>query len=422
LKIFLDSIGCRLNQAEIEEFARQFIQAGHSLVATPGEADLAVINTCTVTSAADADSRQKIRQVARSGSKEIVLTGCWVTLNPQDAATLTPLQKIIPNAQKDHLVATLLHQPVEMFDLEPLERQPIPGSRLRTRAFIKVQDGCNSQCTYCITSLARGPSRSRPVASIVNEINCLQGVKECVLTGVHLGSWGKDLSPPLSLQHLIRAILQDTSIPRLRLSSLEPWDIDPDFFELWQNSRLCRQLHLPLQSGCATTLRRMARQTTPESYADLVQSSRDAIPSVAITTDVIAGFPGETQAEFAESLDFVRQIGFAGGHVFSYSPRPGTTAARMQGQVSQKLKKERNALLRSVIAESAMQYQTTFITKVLPVLWENAIALGPSGWEMSGLTDNYLRVRANAPIRLWNQISTIKITIITPTGLEGVIQ
>jgi threonylcarbamoyladenosine tRNA methylthiotransferase MtaB len=422
VKIFLDSIGCRLNQAEIEEYALQFRLAGHILVANPGEADLAVINTCTVTGAADADSRQKIRQAAHAGIEEVIVTGCWATLNPQEAAALPSVHQVVTNARKGRLVIDLLNLPLENFDREPVERQPIPGVRLRTRAFIKVQDGCDNHCTYCIAALARGAACSRPIASILTDLNRLQGIQEAVLTGVHLGSWGQDLSPSLHLRQLVQAILKETSIPRLRLSSLEPWNIQADFFELWQDSRLCRQLHLPLQSGCAATLHRMARKTTPEAFAELVEAARATIPNVAITTDVIAGFPGETQAEFDESLNFVRQMHFADGHVFTYSARPGTAAARMPGQVPQAIRKERNAHLCAVMEECARGYRMGFVGQVLSVLWESTIAHGSSGWEMSGLTSNYLRVQAQAPDRLWNQITPVKITTITPAGLKGVIQ
>lgn len=422
MKIYLDTIGCRLNQAEIEGFARQFRAAGHVLVASPAEADLAVINTCTVTSAADSDSRGKIRQAARAGVKEVVVTGCWSTMRPGDAAALPAVGRIVPNQDKECLVPDLLQIPLESFDLEPVERQPIPGARLRTRAFIKVQDGCDNRCAFCITTLARGPARSRTVANILSDLRAASRAQEVVLTGVHLGSWGHDFSPALHLRDLVGAILDETQVPRLRLSSLEPWDLDADFFRLWENPRLCRQLHLPLQSGCADTLRRMARKNTPRAFADLVAAARAAIPEVAITTDVIAGYPGESEAEFQESLAFVRQMRFAAGHVFTYSARPGTAAARLPGQVPHAVRKERNARMRAVFKESAQAYQSAFMGQVLPVLWESATALGPDGWEMSGLTDNYLRVRARAPRRLWNQTTPVRLVSLADKGLYGHIQ
>ena len=181
------------------------------------------------------------------------------------------------------------------------------------------------------------------------------GTQEIVLTGVHLGSWGQDFG--LHLQHLVTAILRETDVPRLRLSSLEPWDLNADFFGLWENARLCRHLHLPLQSGCASTLKRMARKTTPASFRQLVAAAREVMPDVAITTDIIAGFPGETDAEFAESVEFVQEMEFAGGHPFSYSPRPGTGAARMGGQIPPDVRKDRNAHYRSLLDSAAQAYR-----------------------------------------------------------------
>ncbi|MCC7129830.1 MAG: MiaB/RimO family radical SAM methylthiotransferase, partial [Anaerolineae bacterium] len=369
MKIYLDTIGCRLNQAEIEAYARQFRAAGHTLVAAPNEADLAVVNTCAVTSAAVSDSRQKIRQIERAGVDQIIATGCWATLKPAEAAALPNVRQVVENPRKDQLVTALLQTPQPEFELEPLERQPIPGLRLRTRLFIKAQDGCNNRCTFCITTLARGPGRSRPIPEVLNDIRLSEGVQEIVLTGVHLGSWGKDFSPRLHLKDLVRAVLDETDIPRLRLSSLEPWNLDETFFELWQNPRLCPHLHLPLQSGCAETLRRMARKTTPGEFANLVSAVRSQVPEMAVTTDVIVGFPGETKLEFERSLDFVRQMGFSGGHVFTYSARPGTAAARMPEQVPLAERKTRNARMRAVFTASTASYQDCFLGQTLPVLW-----------------------------------------------------
>jgi threonylcarbamoyladenosine tRNA methylthiotransferase MtaB len=419
MKIYLDTIGCRLNQAEIEAYARQFRAAGHTLVASPEEADLAVVNTCAVTSAAVSDSRQKIRQAARAGVGEIVATGCWATLQPLEAAALPGVRCVIPNSAKDRLAPEVLQLPQEAFDLEPVERQPIPGARLRTRAFIKAQDGCDNHCTFCITTLARGASRSRPIADVLGDIRAASEAGEVVLTGVHLGAWGQDLAPGLRLRDLVQAVLEHSAVPRLRLSSLEPWDLEADFFQLWENPRLCRHLHLPLQSGCAATLRRMARKTTPQSFAALVEAARAAAPGIAITTDLIAGFPGESEAEFEASLDFVRQMRFAGGHVFTYSARPGTAAARLPGQSPHSLRKERNARLRAVLAEAEREYQAGFVGQVLPVLWESAIALGPRGWQMSGLTGNYLRVNTQAPRDLWNQITPVRLASLAGDHFSG---
>jgi threonylcarbamoyladenosine tRNA methylthiotransferase MtaB len=433
VKIYLDTIGCRLNQAEIERYARQFRSAGHDLVASPAQADLAVVNTCAVTAAAASDSRQKIRQLARLGASELVVTGCWATLRPQEAAALPRVSKVIPNQDKDGLVFDVLQTSEDQFDLEPIDRQPIPGARLRTRVFIKVQDGCDNHCTFCVTRLARGAGRSRTVSEILADIRAsiksdgntsdffTGATQEIVLTGVHLGSWGSDYTHPLHLQELVKTILFETDIPRIRLSSLEPWDLNNEFFALWEDPRLCRHLHLPLQSGSAATLRRMARKTTPDSYAALVAAARKAIPGVAITTDIITGFPGETEFDHQESLEFVQSMQFADGHVFPYSPRPGTAAARFAPQIPEFIRKERSAQMREALAESAAYYQTGFIGEVLDVLWESAAGFGPQGWRLSGLTDNYLRVYAYALKQHWNQITPVYVTGVDGNALQGIL-
>jgi threonylcarbamoyladenosine tRNA methylthiotransferase MtaB len=238
-----------------------------------------------------------------------------------------------------------------------------------------------------------------------------------VLTGVHLGSWGHEWES--HLRELLLALLRDTEVPRLRLSSLEPWDLDTEFFALWEDPRLCQHLHLPLQAGCDTTLRRMARKTTTESFRELVAAARRRIPEVAITTDIIAGFPGETEQEFAASLDFVREMAFAGGHAFSYSPRPGTAAADMDGQVDPRVRKARTAAYRQEFAQAAARYRRRFLGRELPVLWEALTRLDDQGWQVEGLTGNYLRVRAVAEQPRWNRIDRVRLTCQSGEGLRG---
>ncbi len=389
--------------------SRQFRAAGHEIVATAEHADMAVVNTCAVTTQAASDSRGKIRTIARAGVNEIVATGCWSSIQPKDAAALPNVRHVITNDKKDLLVPQVLNLEPSTFDLEPLDRIPIPGLHRRTRAFIKVQDGCDNKCTFCVTTLARGDGRSRPLADVINDVNAaLAGdSKEIVLTGVHLGSWGQEWSRHLS--DLVKALLRETDVQRLRLSSLEPWDLDADFFSLWNDKRLMPHLHLPLQSGSDSTLRRMARKTTPESFRGLVQAARAVMPDVAITTDIIAGFPGETDEEFAETLEFVNEIQFTGGHVFSYSPRPGTGAAKMKGQVKPEVRKRRNRILQEAIEESATSYREKFIGQTMSVLWESTTEYGEYGWRMEGWTGNYLRVSATAPSPRWNEVDDVML-------------
>ena len=425
MRIFLDSIGCRLNQSEIENYARQFRSAGHTLVPSAGEADLSVINTCTVTNAADSDSRSKIRQAVRAGSNQVVVTGCWSTLNPGKAAHLPGVTKVIPNQNKGLLVPEILGIPSEYFDLEPIARELIPGARLRTRAFIKAQDGCDNHCTFCITTIARGAGKSRVPHEIIEDITAAlndeegMSAKEIVLTGVHLGSWGKDLPDQQNLSDLIKMLLAETDVPRLRISSLEPWDLDDDFFNLFNDARLCRHLHLPLQSGSGTVLRRMARNTTPEKFSRLISAARQACPDIAITTDLITGFPGETEYEFNETIEFVRSMSFSGGHVFTYSARPGTAAENMPDQVDFPIRKERNAKLRQLLADSSQTYRNRFLNQTLSVLWETVTRMDSERWHLHGLSDNYLRVHAHARKNLWNQITPVRASSWDEKGLKG---
>ena len=414
MKIFLDMVGCRLNQAEIERMAGQFRAEGHTIVPEAGEADLVVVNTCTVTSQAASDSRQKIRHASRAGAGAIIATGCWSTLQPAQAAELPGVVRVIPNDRKDFLVPELLQRSELIYDTETIARKPLPGLRQRTRAFIKAQDGCDNQCTFCITTLARGDSRSRPPADVLADIHSALegGTKEIVLTGVHLGAWGLEIGSRLG--DLVKRILDETNMPRLRLSSLEPWDLDEAFFTLWADSRMCPHLHLPIQSGSAATLKRMLRNTTPESFRELAVAARRLIPEVAITTDVMTGFPGETEDEFEETLDFIREMRFSGGHVFTYSARPGTPAARMKNQVPHEVRKQRNHVLRDAFSEMEKSYRGKFIGQTLPVLWESVTQVSDSGWQLEGWTGNYIRVSANSPEPRWNQINHVKLL-----GLSG---
>jgi len=394
MKVFLDSVGCRLNQSEIERIGRDFRLAGCELVGDPTQADLVVINTCTVTRRADSDSRQKTRQAARAGVDKIILTGCWATLEEHSALKLPKVTRVVKNNDKDRLVADLLGQPPELFNKEPLQREPLPGSRMRTRAFIKVQDGCNNRCAFCVTTVARGSAMSLPVATVLREVHAALrgGSQEIVICGVHLGSWGKDL---------------------------EPWNLDAHFFSLWQDARLCRHLHLPLQSGSDATLRRMARKTSLDDFSKLITAARAAIPDVAITTDIIVGFPGETEEEFDDSLAFVETMNFAGGHVFAYSEREGTPAADFNPVVPISVRRERSAVMRAAFARSAEHYRHLFIGQILPVLWESTTDLGEAGWQLSGLTGNYLRIKAIDDEDRWNQISDVEIINPVKGDLQG---
>jgi threonylcarbamoyladenosine tRNA methylthiotransferase MtaB len=421
MRVYLDTVGCRLNQAEIEGMAGEFRAAGHEIVAAPEQADLAVVNTCSVTGSAAADSRALIRRLARKGRGRIVATGCWATLRQSEARAMPGVLAIFPNRHKETLVADVLgfKEKAAIVDVRP--RQPIPGARHRTRAFIKVQDGCDNHCTFCVTTIARGAGRSRGWLEVVADVRAAVqgGAKEIVLTGVQLGSWGADLG--LHLGELLRAILRETEAPRVALSSLEPWNLEPEFFRLWEDTRLCRHFHLPLQSGCAATLRRMRRRTTPDAYRALVEAALGLLPDAAITTDVIAGFPGETEDEFRASLEFVRGMELAGGHAFTYSPMAGTAAARMERQVPVEVRRRRTRCFTALFEAAGHEFRTKHLGTRRGVLWESATGMDCGGWEMDGLTDNYIRVDAWAAESRWNRIDPVLLQETAHDRIHGVI-
>jgi len=421
MKVYFDTVGCRLNQAEIELMASQLRQEGHQILASSKDADVVIINSCAVTAAAASDSRQKVRQAHTKGVSTIILTGCWATLYPDQAADLEGVSQVVSNLEKMEIPLRFINVDDILMEVKPIARQPLPGAHKRTRAFIKVQDGCNNACTYCVTRLARGRAISVEQKEILNAVNqaVLGGTKEVVLTGVNLGSWGKDLEGTDNLGNLIQYLLDHSGIERIRLSSIEPWNMDKSFFRLWRNSRLCPHFHLPLQSGSATVLRRMARNTTPVKFRNLVETARNLIPGLAITTDVIVGFPGETSKEFEESLDFIRGIGFSGGHIFKYSVREGTLAATMPERIPGAIARERARQVRAVLEESEKRYLVDQIGEVRHVLWETARQAQTGEWILSGLSENYTRIQAPSISKKWNEINAVKVNERTGDVLSG---
>jgi threonylcarbamoyladenosine tRNA methylthiotransferase MtaB len=414
MRVHLRMLGCRLNQSEIDQMARQFEQQGHEIVADAALADHVVVNTCAVTADAVSSGRKMIREIHRQNEQAaITVTGCHAQIAPNDIAVLPGVAQVVSNLDKDSLVTRITGQDVAPYDLEPHERGVRPGAGARTRAFVKVQDGCDNACTFCVTRIARGVGRSRPTDDVIHEINALHsmGYQEAVLTGVHLGSYGHDRGEThgYGLMHLMERILTETTIPRVRLSSLEPWDIAPNFFSLWQDERLCPHLHLPLQSGCDATLKRMRRNTNQAAFAAIVEDARAAIPDLRITTDIITGFPGETEEEFAISEAFIHTMDFAGLHVFRYSTRPGTPALRMKGQIPNAIKQERSHRLLAHAQEQEQRFAARYIGQALPVLWEQVGGATDAGFINGGYTPNYLRVQAVHPRVLTNMVTPFVI-------------
>ena len=425
MKVHLRMVGCRLNQSEIDAMARQFRALGHEIVDAPAEADRFVLNTCAVTREATKSSRKLIRDFRRANpAGETTVTGCYAQIAPQEIATLPGVRQVIGNSDKDQLVSQVTGQPVDILDSEPFEREGWRGMPGRTRAFVKVQDGCDNACTFCVTTIARGAGSSRPLAEVVREVNALHqsGCQEAVLTGVHLGSYGHDRNQRDGLAALVGALLRDTDMPRIRLSSLEPWDLSADFFDLWQDQRLCRHLHLPLQSGCDATLKRMRRNTSQREFRGLIDWARAAIDELRITSDVIVGFPGETDAEFAESERFIRDLKLDGLHVFRYSSRPGTPASRMRGQIDSATKKQRSARLLAISQAAERDFAESLRGKSQSVLWEQVIGATPDGFIHSGYTDNYMRVRATHPRDLSNVIARVRMGSFKDGAIHGTVE
>jgi threonylcarbamoyladenosine tRNA methylthiotransferase MtaB len=416
MRIHLKTLGCRLNEAELETWSRDFQRQGHRLTDDPGQADLVVVNTCAVTEAAVRKSRKLLGHSLRHNPHaRLVVSGCYASLDPQTTAQLEGVDLVVPNRDKSRLVEIVSRKLALQASPGPAVEQPTTGllERGRQRAFIKVQDGCRYRCTFCIVTLARGAERSRPVGEIVDEINRLhaEGIQEVVLTGVHLGGYGSDQGH--NLHGLIQRLLAETDLPRLRVGSLEPWDLPDGFWTLFENPRFMPHLHLPLQSGADSVLRRMARRCKTAEYRRLIEQARREVPNFNVTTDVIVGFPGETEQEWRQTLAFVAEIGFGHLHIFTYSPRAGTKAAQLPDPVSRELKRERSETLHALGEKLKRQTLERQLGRTLPVLVEGS---AKTGW--GGYTPNYLRVNIGAETTqdLSNRIVRVMLTGIDPTG------
>jgi threonylcarbamoyladenosine tRNA methylthiotransferase MtaB len=429
MDVFLTTLGCRLNEAELERWHRDFVAQGHRVVRRPAQAQVMVLNTCAVTGMAARKSRQHIYRLHRENpSASLVITGCYAEMEPEEVAQMAGVDLVVGNQDKERLVALVQEQisPEVMPDMaaDPEADASHLFATARTRAFVKVQDGCRNRCTFCIVTVLRGQERSRPVAEVIHEINALhqQGFQEVVLTGVHLGGYGSDLGDGADLRGLVQAVLAETSIPRVRLTSLEPWDLPEGFFSLWEDRRLGPHLHLPLQSGHDAVLKRMARRCSTSDFRRLVADARAAIPELTLTTDLIVGFPGESEEEWQGTLAFVEEIGFGHMHIFTYSPREGTTAARLRGHLSKGQKQERSQELHALAAKMKRAHLERFVGEERPVLWEGdfeVVEEGARRW--SGYTDNYLRVQTlTAPdVNLENQLLMTRLERHDGEGFVG---
>jgi threonylcarbamoyladenosine tRNA methylthiotransferase MtaB len=429
MRVRLESIGCRLNISEIESMARVLATSGHRVVGAGESADLCIVNSCAVTGTAARKSRHILRQIRRScPNAKLVATGCFAELAPEETLGLGA-DLLVGNQDKDRL-PTLLHR-AGYLDDDPRDQsgdQPPPAlfaAGDRTRAFIKIQDGCDHRCTFCVVTIARGPGRSRASDDVVDEVRRLHriGFKEIVLSGVHLGSYGEDRDESRGLENLVRLILTETDVPRVRLSSLEPWDLDERFFELLDDPRVLPHLHLPLQSGCGATLRRMARRIDPAAFSRLLEAARNVKPDLSISTDIMVGFPGENEDEFSESISFVEQQRFSRLHVFRFSPRDGTRAATMPNQVPGSIARERSRRMHLLGSRLERDFNRAFINTSQTVLWETSEEFGV-GCRWNGLTDHYIRVvtETGPEVDLANEVMDTEIVATVPGGVLGAVE
>lgn len=389
------TLGCKLNLADSEEIARALRQAGYDVVDRLCEAEAVVINSCSVTHVADQKSRRLIRAARRVAPRATVaVTGCY----PQTAGS-----ELVRSLGADIVVGTRDRHKAELIAELQRRTAAVTGevtdvaavAGLHVRAFVKVQEGCNDVCAFCIVPRTRHREESRSIERVLAEVRVVEaaGAKEVVLTGTQLGAWGRDLDPPLRPHHLVAAVLEATDIPRLRFSSLQPQDITPELLALWRDPRLMPHFHLALQSGSDRILRTMRRRYTVRDFLDAVERIRAVVPDAAITTDVIAGFPGESEDDFAATMRLCEEVGFARLHVFPYSRRKGTLAATMPGQVAEDFKRARVAALTELGRQLRNRFAARFRGTQRPVLWE-AERPTPAGLRWHGYTDNYIFVYA----------------------------
>ncbi len=418
MKVFLNMVGCRLNQAEIEHLALSLTESGVEVVSNPEEADEIVINTCCVTAKASADSRKMLRHhKALFPNAHVIGTGCWVSISKDKTTERQQLlDQAYDNTQKEQILLDLIEKASpEIFGSGYY--RPNLGSRNRTRGFVKVQDGCDNRCAYCLTQVARGKSVSTDANSVIAYSRKLHnlGVKEIVLTGVQLGSWGKDLLPRQSIGDLVKKLLDQTETTRIRLSSIEPWDVSPELISLFEDPRLCPHLHIPLQSGSDEILRKMNRPMNTARFREILKHIRGANPDIAITTDIICGFPGETEEIFDHSLEFLRDCQFSGGHVFPFSALQGTTAFTMEAQVPHSIRRERTTTVRQVLDEAERAFISRRLGKTAKVLFEGK-AKFQGEWIWQGWSEDFLKVFVPSEEDLHNQILIVQMDELTTSG------
>lgn len=415
-KVKFITLGCKVNQYETQEFRERFSEAGYSEAGKNEAADLYVINTCTVTHRADKDSFYYINRCHRENPKgEIVVTGCMAKRERKTLEQLPGVSLVVANNNKKAIVRLV----TGVRSARPFGISDFEG---RTRAFLKIQDGCNNYCSYCAVRIARGRSVSKPVRLIVSEARRLvdNGFREIVLTGICLGSYGRDLRSALSLADVASKLESIPGLVRIRLSSIEARDVTEDLISVISGSgKLCKHMHIPIQSGDDEILAAMRRKYNRRGYSDLIGRIKASIPDIAITTDVLVGFPGEQERHFSNTYDLVRDIEPLRTHVFPYSPRPGTKAASYEGSAAPGVVKDRCSRFTGLARECSLGYSKRFLGRAVPVLVEGFSCSDRSICE--GYADNYIKVRFPGVKSMFNTIVSVKIDSIDHDGAQGVI-
>jgi len=419
-KFFVQNFGCRATQADGAALETLLSAKGLEAADERRHADLVILNTCTVTAAADEDVRHTVRRVHRENpDARILVTGCYAQRSPEELAAMPGVEWVVGNSHKTHIADLVTAAPYhgnilvgDIFDQHEFLSAPVEDAAGdRTRPNLKIQDGCNNRCSFCIIPFVRGRSRSAPAEQVIEQVRSLAGrYREVVLSGINLGRWGREPGSRMRLAGLIRRILEETPIERLRLSSVEPMDFSDDLLGLMADSpRIARHVHAPLQSGSDRILRRMHRKYRPRHYADRIWKARTLMPECAVGADVMVGFPGETDAEFEESRQFIESLPFTYLHVFTYSERPGTPAAEMSDQVPMTVRKERNRILRELAASKNLAFRRSMLCRTLSVVTLNE--------PRAAISSNFLKVELARPHEP-NRLIDVEIGAVTEAGLR----
>ena len=429
-KVAFYTLGCKVNQYETEAMLELFEKEGYEKAETEDYADVYVINTCTVTHMSDRKSRQYIRRMKKKNPDAIIaVVGCYSQVSPEEILSIDEVNLVMGTNDRKKIVEEVkkidasrkVSTVDDIMKVKAFEEIEINKTNGKTRAFLKIQDGCDRYCSYCIIPYARGRVRSRDLESIVKEVENLaaNGYKEVVLTGIHVASYGKDIKETdIKLLDVIKQINDIEGIERIRLSSVEPILFTDEFVEaVSAMDKVCPHYHLSLQSGCDETLKRMKRRYTTEEYKTIVDRLRAAIPNVSITTDVIVGFPGETNEEFDKTYEFLKDIELTHMHIFKYSPRKGTPAATMENQVDPSTKHERSEKLLQLNEENFNKFGQKMLDKEFNVLFEQKV--GDNKYE--GLTENYVKVIVESDNDISEQILKVKIKDVKNEFLEGIL-